>query len=138
MDFKLNGFNEQEIYTGTLAYAHRIKNLLFMKPGDFPSIPDMGINIQGYRYKALDDLVAGALRENVADQISKYIMDLPIENIDISTGFYNNDYVLVLRIYLYQEKAEIIYAIQQPKGEVVTSTLRYMMVKNLRFTNLFY
>jgi hypothetical protein len=119
MDFKLNGFNEQEIYTGTMAYAHRIKNLLFMRPGDFPSIPEMGINIQGYRYKAMDELIAGALKENNSDQISQYIMDLPMENIDISTGFYNNDYVLILHIYLYQERAEIIYAIQQPRGNVI-------------------
>ena len=119
MDFKLNGFNEQEIYTGTMAYAHRIKNLLFMKPGDFPSIPEMGIHIQGYRYKAMDDLLAGALKENIADQISQYIIDLPLENINISTGFYNNDYVLILEIYLYQERSEIIYAIQQPRGQVV-------------------
>lgn len=119
MDFKLNNFNEQAIYTGTLAYAHRIKNLLFLRPGDIPSMPEAGLNIQGYRYKALDDLVSGALKEDIATQVSNYIVDLPIENIDISTGFWQNDYFLILKIYLYQEDSEIIYAVQQPKGEVV-------------------
>ena len=119
MDFKLNSFNEQAIYTGTLAYAHRIKNLLFLRPGDIPSMPEAGLNIQGYRYKALDDLVSGALKEDIATQVSNYIVDLPIENIDISTGFWQNDYFLILKIYLYQEDSEIIYAVQQPKGEVV-------------------
>ncbi len=119
MDFKLNNFNEQEIYTGTLAYAHRIKNLLFMKPGDLPTIPEAGLNIQGYRFKAMDDLISGALKENISEQVSAYIIDLPLENIDLSTGYYNNDYFLIVKIYLYQEESEIIYGIQQPRGEVV-------------------
>ena len=84
MDFKLNSFNEQAIYTGTLAIAHRIKNLLFMKPGDLPSLPDAGINIQGYRFKALDDLVSGVLKEKLSDQITAYITPMPVENIDIA------------------------------------------------------
>ena len=119
MDFKLNNFNEQEIYTGTLAYAHRIKNLLFMRPGDFPTMPEMGIYIQGYRFRSMDSLVSGTLRETIANQVSTYVMDLPLENIDISTGYYNNDYFLIIKIYLYQEQSEIVYGIQQPKGEVV-------------------
>ena len=119
LDFKLNNFNEQEAYTGTLAYAHKIKNLLFLRPGDHPSLPEMGLNIQSYRFKAIDDLVSGSLKEKISDQISTYVMDLPIENIDISTGYYNGDYYLILSIYLYQEDAEIVYGIQQPKGEIV-------------------
>lgn len=119
MDFKLNNFNEQEIYTGVMAYAHRIKTLLFMRPGDFPSIPDMGLNIQSYRFKAMDDIISGSLKEAIANQVSTYIMNLPIENIELSTGYYQNDYFLIIRIYLYQDKKEIVYGIQQPKGEVV-------------------
>lgn len=119
MDFKLNNFNQQEIYTGVMAYAHRIKNLLFMKPGDFPTQPAMGINIQSYRYQVMDDLISGALREELANQISSYIVDIPIENIQLSTGFYQNDYFLIIQIYLYQEQSEIVYGIQQPRGEIV-------------------
>lgn len=119
MDFKLNNFNDQTIYTGTLAYAHKIKNLMFLRPGDIPSLPDAGLYIQSYRFKAMDDLLSGTLREKISDQISTYVMDLPIENIDISTGYYNGDYYLIIGIYLYQEQAEVIYGIQQPKGDIV-------------------
>lgn len=119
MDFTLDSFNEQKIYSGALATAHKIKNLLFMKKGDFPSIPDMGINIQGYRYQALDLLVSGRLKEDISDQISKYVTDVPIENIYIGTSSYKGEYFLILKILLTEENNEIIYAIKQSKGEVV-------------------
>ena len=119
MDFRLNSFNEQTIYTGTMAIAHRIKNLLFLKPGDLPSLPEAGINIQGYRFKALDSLVSGILKEKLSDQITAYITPMPVENIDIATGFYQGDYYLLLRVYLFMDQSEIVYGIQQPKGDIV-------------------
>ena len=50
MDFKLDNFENQKIYTGALAIAHKIKNLFFLRPGDMPSLPKAGINIQSYRW----------------------------------------------------------------------------------------
>lgn len=119
MDFTLDNFNEQKIYTGALAYAHKIKNLLFMRPGDFPSMPDAGINIQSYRYKGLDNLVSGELKEKISDQITKYITSIPNENIDVSVIRLNNDFFLVLKIILVETDKQIVYAIQQSKGELV-------------------
>lgn len=118
MDFSLNNFNEQKIYTGAMAYAHKIKNLLFMRPGDFPSMPEMGINIQSIRYQSLDDLVAGELREKLSDQITKYIMSLPVENIEVSAMKANGDYFLILKFTL-TETEQIVYAVQQSKGQLV-------------------
>ena len=118
MDFSLNNFNEQKIYTRAMAYAHKIKNLLFMRPGDFPSMPEMGINIQSIRYQSLDDLVAGELREKLSDQITKYIMSLPVENIEVSAMKANGDYFLILKFTL-TETEQIVYAVQQSKGQLV-------------------
>ncbi len=119
MDFRLDNFNEQKIYTGALAYAHKIKNLLFMRPGDFPSIPEAGINIQSYRYHSLDALVSGELKEKISDQITTYITSIPVENIDINVLTSNGSYFLVLKITLTQTDSQIIFAVQQNKGKLV-------------------
>ena len=118
MDFSLNNFNEQKIYTGAMAYAHKIKNLLFMRPGDFPSMPEMGINIQSIRYQSLDDLVAGELREKLSDQITKYIMSLPVENIEVSAMKANGDYFFFF-LFTLTETEQIVYVVQQSKGQLV-------------------
>ena len=63
-----------------------------MKPGDLPSLPEAGINIQGYRFKALDSLVSGVLKEKLSDQITAYITPMPVGIIvalwsSLGTGF---------------------------------------------------
>lgn len=119
MDFHLDDFNEQKIYVGALAQAHKIKNLLFMRPGDFPSLPEMGINIQSYRYHALDNILSGKLKEAISDQLTSYVTDVPVENIDISATKYNGFYFLILKITLIESDKQIIFGIQQQKGELV-------------------
>ena len=84
MDFNLDAFNNQKVYVGALAYAHRIKNLLFMRPGDIPSIPEAGLNIQSIRFQDMDVLATGELKEKISTQISLYVYDITTDNIDIS------------------------------------------------------
>ena len=101
MDFNLDSFNNQKMYKGTMAIAHRIKNLLFLKPGDLPSMPDAGINIQGYRFQSIDAILSGELKEKLSDQITKYITDIPSDNINIDLSQYNGEYYLLIRFSLY-------------------------------------
>lgn len=118
-DFCLDNFEDQKIYTGAMAYAHRIKNLFFMRPGDFPSLPEAGINIQSYRFKAVDDLLSGSLKEQISKQLSAYIADIPVENINISTASAKGQYYLIISIVLYQVNSTIIFAIQQGNNDLV-------------------
>ena len=119
MDFKLDNFENQKIYTGALAIAHKIKNLFFLRPGDMPSLPKAGINIQSYRFKFIDTLLSGQLREDISDQISTYITDVPAENVAITVIQKDGDYILIIGIVLYQSNTEIVYGLQQRKGELV-------------------
>jgi hypothetical protein len=119
LDFSLDACNEQKVYTGAMAYAHKIKNLLFMRPGDLPSMPDVGINIQSYRFKAFDTLVNNQLREKLSDQVSAYVTDMPVENIDISVLKDKGDFYLLIKFSLMQDESEVVFGIQQRKGEIV-------------------
>lgn len=118
LDLSLNNFKEQKTYSGAIGKAKDIQNLLFMKPGDFPSVPDMGINISSIRYKDIDSLTSGDLRETIRSQINKYITAVPLENIVISKAKINNTYVLFIDITLYADNQalDLTYGIQQ-QGE---------------------
>lgn len=118
LDLSLNNFKEQKTYSGAIGKAKDIQNLLFMKPGDFPSVPDMGINIASIRYKDIDSLTSGDLRETIRSQINKYITAVPLENIVISKAKINNTYVLFIDITLYADNQalDLTYGIQQ-QGE---------------------
>ena len=130
MDFCLDAFNNQKVYVGAMAYAHKIKNLLFMRKGDFPSDPDMGINIQSIRFKDMDALASGSLKETLSAQISAYVVDVTTDDIALSVNKYNGNYYLLITIHLEQLNSEIIYAIDDNKREVVNFNFKIYQTTN--------
>lgn len=131
MDFNLDAFNNQKVYVGALAYAHRIKNLLFMRPGDLPSIPEAGLNIQSIRFQDMDVLATGELKEKISTQISLYVYDITTDNIDISVNKYNGQYYLLIKITLQQLNSEIMYAVEEKKRDVVNFNFKVYQNENV-------
>ena len=62
--------------------VNSILTLLFMKPGQYPSIPDLGIDIESYLYEYSDDpKIPGEIRNKLIDQCN--IIDVIGIDIDI-------------------------------------------------------
>ena len=58
-----------------------ILTLLFMKPGQFPSIPDLGIDIESYLYEYADDpKVIREIQEKLRDQCNR----LELSGLDVN------------------------------------------------------
>lgn len=65
-----------------------ILTLLFMKPGQYPSIPDLGIDIESYLHEYSDDpKIPGEIRNKLIDQCN--VID--IVGIDIDIHFDKTD-----------------------------------------------
>ena len=82
-------------------------------------MPDAGINIQGYRFQSIDAILSGELKEKLSDQITKYITDIPSDNIGIDLSQYNGEYYLLIRFSLYQTNQDIIFGMAQSKNDIV-------------------
>lgn len=55
--------------------VNSILTLLFMKPGQYPSIPDLGIDIESYLFEYADDPhVPSAIKEKLTDQCNRLEM----------------------------------------------------------------
>ena len=54
--FGLNSFNQAKYSNETETISHAVLNLLFGKPGFFPSMPRLGINIQDTLYMFWDEI----------------------------------------------------------------------------------
>lgn len=105
LDFELNGFGEQKYLTEAQSAAKQILMLLFMRPGDYPSLPDLGINIsKEIRYKYMDDIVGGALKEKITTQIRKYCSNVELEDLSITSVKYRGQYIVLLDFKLKAEK----------------------------------
>lgn len=70
--FGLNNFEGPKYSNETETIAHAILNLLFGKPGYFPSMPELGINIQQYLYSFADDFNVDVLKAKITSQCSEF------------------------------------------------------------------
>jgi hypothetical protein len=60
-----------------------ILTLLFMKPGQYPSIPDLGIDIESYLHEYADDeRIPAEIKNKLSDQCNK--LDISGLTIDVS------------------------------------------------------
>lgn len=123
LDMSLNYFREQKTYEGILGKAQDIKNLLFLKPGDYPSIPEMGINISAIRFKDIDVLLAGDLKDIIKTQITAYIDNVPLEDVNLYLAKVNNIDVLFIDITLVSEPETITIAIAQKNNQIINFDL---------------
>lgn len=105
LDFELDGFGEQKYLTEAQSAAKQILMLLFLRPGDYPSMPDLGIDIpRQIRYKNLDSVTGGTLKENITSQIRKYCSNVDLKDLTIYSTKYMGQYVVILDFELQAEK----------------------------------
>lgn len=105
LDFKLNGFHRQKVFTEAEAYARQLLTLLFMRPGDYPSLPEMGINIpKEVRYKNMDYVTGGALKEKIMKQIREYASQIDVKDLSIDSVKYKGQYYVLFNFQLQAEK----------------------------------
>jgi hypothetical protein len=124
LSFELNDFRQQKVLYDAEAYGNLSKRLMLMRKGTFPSDPDMGISIDSYRFHDLDMLAGGELKEIIRDQHQRYIPQLAIEDIKISTLNYGGMWVLYIDIVCLSDIVrEIDHAYAQVNKSLVSSNI---------------
>lgn len=93
----INSFDKPTELIGKNAWVQLVINLLFLKKGTYPSIPEMGIGIQYYEYEFIDD-VKEKLEAEIKEQIRKYLPDVPIDSVILSTTESAGNYILIIAI----------------------------------------
>ena len=94
-----NVFNKPVEYVGKNAWFQLIMNLIFLRPGTYPSIPTMGVGIQDYEYEFIDD-VKDNIKEAIEGQVKTFLPDVPLESVDVSSVDYNGKAILLIVITL--------------------------------------
>lgn len=96
--FGVNTFNQAKFKNETQAVANDILALLFGKPGYFPSMPDLGINIQDTVYMFWDDIDETALKALIASQCEEFSEYINDGSLDVIKSSYNNQPLLLIVI----------------------------------------
>lgn len=68
--FSLNEFGQPKILSELEVIKNAVLFILFAKPGQYPSIPNLGLNIRSMLYSYYDEIVETELETKIADQCS--------------------------------------------------------------------
>lgn len=106
----INVFNKPIEYKGKKAWFQLILNLIFLRPGTYPSIPTMGVGIQDYEYEYLED-IKDNIQAKIQDQVKTFLPDIPLESVEVQSINYNGMQIMLIAITLIDN------------GEVVTAAI---------------
>ena len=96
--FGINSFNRAKYKNESETIANAFLNLLFGKPGYFPSMPNLGLDIQSKLYSFWDELDTDVLKASIVSQCSAFKEYINNNSLDIIKSSYNNQPLLLIVI----------------------------------------
>ena len=96
--FELNEFNEPKIRSEMETLKNVIMFILFAKPGQYPSLPQIGMDIQNVLYSFYDELDVEELKQKLIEQCSMLGGYLNQGTVDIRKTKYKSQPSLMIHI----------------------------------------
>lgn len=96
--FGVNSFNQAKYKNETETVANSILALLFGKPGFFPSMPNLGINIQKTIYMFWDDIDTNMLKAEISAQCNAFQVYIDDGSLDVIKSSYKGQPLLLIQI----------------------------------------
>lgn len=93
--FTVNDFNKPKVLTETETYVNDFMMILFGRPGFYPSIPTIGLDIRSYLYKFEDEISTDEIKTKIANQCSDYLPMIQEGNFDVLKTVYRSHVLLV-------------------------------------------
>lgn len=83
LTFGIDNFGKQNMLSKSESVAQVLINLLFMRPGQMPSLPHLGINIKQYLYKFEEDIDVTVIRNHISSQCSALLPYLKLSSMQV-------------------------------------------------------
>ena len=132
--FGVNDFNRPNVLSEVDTEVHNILAILFGKPGFYPSIPKLGMNISQYLYKFEDEIDPKAILAELASQCRDFLPEIQSGDIDVQWVTSNGRRFLVftLPVILSERSTTIALGItkDQTSGEIRFNFIETNSVSN--------
>ena len=100
----LDDFNKPKVLKGWEGIVFSVITVLFGKPGFYPSIPELGLNIQRYRNTLTDAVNPDELKASLIYQCSKIGSELEANGLEIYKSHQGTRDFIVISIPYITEK----------------------------------
>lgn len=94
--FGVDNFLQAKYYNESETVANNFLTLLFGKPGFYPSIPDLGLDIQSRMYQNIDNAYIEGLKNEIKRQCSQLMDFVDDGSFSIQIKYVNTDPVLLI------------------------------------------
>ena len=96
--FGLNSFNKAKYKNESETVASSILNLLFGKPGYFPSMPTLGLHIQDLIYQYWDEIDTDLIKSQIIEQCGAFSEYIQNNELDVLKMEYQGKPILLIVI----------------------------------------
>lgn len=124
VSFGLDDFSKPKAMSIKESIAQIILNVLFMRPGNLPSMPWIGINIQRYVYMLEDEVDIDKLKSDIYSQCKAVLSFVDIESVEMYFTPYNGSSVLIINIPINIDGTTIDYMLGFAQDSM-NSTVKY-------------
>lgn len=96
--FEVDDYNRGKILNESQTIAYNILTLLFAKPGFYPSIPSLGMDITSYFYRFSDEDLVNEIKTKLVLQCNEFLPSVESEELYIEKTDYKGQPMLVFII----------------------------------------
>lgn len=96
--FGANVYNRAKVLSESQTIVNNILTILFGKPGFYPSIPSLGMDITQYLYSFADNFDTDFLKSQLAIQCKDFVEHISNGSFDIVKSSYNGQPLLIFVI----------------------------------------
>lgn len=96
--FGVDSYNRAKVLNESQTIVSDILTLLFGKPGFYPSIPQLGMDISQYFYSFEDEFDTNFIKSQLASQCRDFIDVISDGSFDVIKSTYNNQPLLIFVI----------------------------------------
>ena len=131
--FGINNFGKPKMYNETQTVANNILAMLFGKPGSIPSMPELGLYIQGQLFEFFDDINTDSLKNSLVEQCRYFDTYVQSEEFDIIKNTITNpvngetsDILLIILPTQIQNTSKHFAIGMQKKGDGVVYNFTWL------------
>ena len=103
---EIDSFDKPKELSNAKAWSQLMLNLIFLKPGTYPSIPEMGVGIEDYQYDFLEDAIS-ELSAKIVNQQKTYLPDIPLSEVQVTKIDKSGQPVLIIQ-FSFNEGSDIV------------------------------
>ena len=96
--YGLDDFQRMKVYSESESIARYILTILLTRPGNYPGLPHIGLNVKQLLYDDLNEFNATSLKERIYDQCSALLPHIVGDDVYAGLIEYNGTTFLLIRV----------------------------------------